>query len=85
MHQLLRLPALKSAAQSPEIGKDPLLIVALQQALAGKPMPMVVEMRAIWDAMRPQLTNVLNQKINSDEAARRMQEDAVRKIKEMNE
>jgi maltose-binding protein MalE len=48
-------------------------------------MPIVPELRAIWDAMRPSYQLVLSGAISPGEAARRMQDDAVRKIREMNE
>ena len=43
----------------------------------------IPEMRAIWDAMRPHLQNVMNGESSPEEAARAMQEEAVRKIAEM--
>ena len=45
------------------------------------PMPVVPEMRAIWDAMRPNLEAVLNGKMTPEDAAKKMQKDAVEGIK----
>ena len=49
----------------------------------GRRMPIVPEMRAIWDVMRPALQNVMNGETTPAEAAQAMQEDAIRKIAEM--
>jgi maltose-binding protein MalE len=46
-------------------------------------MPVVPEMRAIWDAMRPAYQNALNGEATPEEAARAMQQDAEQKIREM--
>jgi maltose-binding protein MalE len=51
----------------------------------GRPMPVVPELRAIWDAMRPSYQAVLAGTLGGEEAARRMQELALRRIAEMNE
>ena len=58
---------------------------AVAQLEVGRLMPIVPELRAIWDAMRPSYQLVLSGTIAPKEAARRMQEDALRKIREMNE
>ncbi len=51
----------------------------------GRLMPMVPELRAIWDAMRPSYQGVLGGSMTPEAAARSMQDLALRKIKEMNE
>ncbi|MGA9407371.1 MAG: extracellular solute-binding protein [Bacteroidota bacterium] len=51
----------------------------------GRPMPVVPELRAIWDAMRPSYQGVLGGYKSPEQAAIDMQADALRKIKEMNE
>jgi maltose-binding protein MalE len=80
-----RLPALKGSESSPEVLANPQLADAYKALLFGQPMPMDVEMRAIWDAMRPQLQGIMAGRSNPKEAARLMQKDAVQKIKEMKE
>ena len=78
-----RLPAIKELDGSAVIAGDPTL-KSLDQAMAnGQPMPMEVEMRAIWDAMRPQLQAVMANRAQPKDAAALMQKDAVTKIKEM--
>jgi maltose-binding protein MalE len=51
----------------------------------GRPMPVVPELRAIWDAMRPSYQAVLGGAMLPAQAAKAMQDLALRKIKEMNE
>ncbi len=51
----------------------------------GRAMPVVPELRAIWDAMRPSYQAVLGGYKSAEQAAMDMQNDALRKIKEMNE
>ena len=80
-----RLPSLTRAARSQEIMGDPLLRASMEQILVGKPMSMATEMRAVWDAMRPLYGRVLAGQLTSDQAAAKMQKEAVAKIAEMNE
>lgn len=51
----------------------------------GRPMPVVPELRAIWDAMRPSYQAVLAGTKTAEQAARDMQALALRRINEMNE
>jgi maltose-binding protein MalE len=51
----------------------------------GRPMPVVPELRAIWDAMRPSYQAVLAGTTTAEQAAHDMQALALRRIKEMNE
>ena len=51
----------------------------------GRPMPVVPELRAIWDAMRPGYQAVLAGTETPEQAASEMQALALRRIKEMNE
>jgi len=78
-----RLPALKAAAAQKSIADDPVLSATMKAMANGQPMPMAVEMRAIWDAMRPQLQAVMSGTSTADNAAKKMQQNAETKIKEM--
>ena len=69
--------------QGPEVDDDPTLGPSMDQVRHGRKMPVVPEMRAIWDAMRPPFQNVMNGEATPEEAAKAMQADAVRKIAEM--
>lgn len=79
------LPVNKEAANDPSLKADVLLAGSVDQMLVGKPMPVVPEMRAIWDALRPNQEDVMNMKATPEEAAKKMQELAIQKIAEMNQ
>ena len=81
--ELKILPALSSLYNDEELLTDPILRGSMEQARHGQPMPVVPEMRAIWDAMRPFYQSVMGGKLDPAEAAKDMQEKAVRKIAEM--
>ena len=51
----------------------------------GRPMPIIPEMRAIWDALREQYQAVLGGTIEPEMAAKRSQENSVKQISIMNE
>jgi maltose-binding protein MalE len=48
-------------------------------------MPVVPQLRAIWDAMRPSYQAVLAGTTTAERAARDMQQRALQRIKEMDE
>jgi maltose-binding protein MalE len=78
-----RLPALKELDKSPALASDPVLKAIDAATAHGQPMPMDVEMRVVWDAIRPQLQGVMAGRIEPAAAAKVMQKDAETKIKEM--
>jgi maltose-binding protein MalE len=51
----------------------------------GHPMPVVPQLRAVWDAMRPSYQAVLAGTTTAERAARDMQQRALQRIKEMDE
>ncbi len=69
----------------PFIRNDEILRNSQIQIDHGRPMPVVPELRAIWDAMRPSYQAVLGGVKTPEQAAKDMQELAKRKIAEMNE
>ena len=79
------IPSKLVAREDSIFTSNPLMEGAVAQLEVGRLMPIVPELRAIWDAMRPSYQLVLAGAISPEEAARRMQEDALRKIREMNE
>jgi maltose-binding protein MalE len=81
--ELLLLPSLKSLYKDAVMSENPILEGSVEQARHGRPMPVVPEMRAIWDAIRPFYQSVLGGEMTPEEAAAKMQERAVKKIKEM--
>ncbi|MFH1842087.1 MAG: extracellular solute-binding protein [bacterium] len=74
-----------AARAHPAVLADATLIASQRQIEKGRQMPIVAEMRAIWDAMRPPYQSALNGRLTSVEAARQMQERAERTIREMKE
>jgi arabinogalactan oligomer / maltooligosaccharide transport system substrate-binding protein/arabinogalactan oligomer / maltooligosaccharide transport system permease protein len=79
------MPTWKSLYDDPAIRSDEILINSERQIELGKPMPVVPELRAIWDAMRPSYQAVLGGAKTAEQAARDMQKLALQKIAEMNE
>lgn len=77
------LPTRKDAYERAEVAENPILSASSEQVEVGKRMPVVPEMRAIWDAMRPSVQSVWNGTVAPADAAREMQQLAVRKIREM--
>ncbi len=80
---LARLPALKVALSDPLITSDPILKGAAEQMTVGTPMPIVVQMRAVWDAMKPEMNAVLSNSESPAAAAAKMQQAAVTGIQNM--
>jgi maltose-binding protein MalE len=80
---LLILPSRLEALAGPAVAGEPLLAASRVQYDAGRRMPVVPEMRAVWDAMRPPLQLVMNGKLDPRSAAARMQQDAIQSIASM--
>ncbi|MGL4672451.1 extracellular solute-binding protein [Cetobacterium sp.] len=74
-------PGVEAARNLPAVKNDKLMQNSIETINYTVPMPVVPEMRAIWDAMRPNLEAVINGKMTPEEAAKKMQKDAVDGIK----
>ncbi len=83
--QLNTMPTRMEAVASEFVQSDEILRNSALQIERGRLLPMVPELRAIWDAMRPSYQAVLSGAKTPEIAARDMQALALRKIKEMNE
>lgn len=83
--QLSTMPTRIEAIQSAFVQNDDILRNSALQIERGRPMPVVPELRAIWDSMRPSYQAVLGGSKTPELAAREMQALALRKIAEMNE
>ena len=59
---------------------DPVLAGAREALSKGRRMPVVPEMRVVWDAMRPNLQDVMNGAKTPEQAARDMQAAAIAQI-----
>ncbi len=79
------LPSDLEARKLPELQTDPVMLKSTEQIAKGRLMPIVPEMRAIWDTMRPGYQSVMNGDLTPEEAARSMQDRAVTMIERMRE
>jgi arabinogalactan oligomer/maltooligosaccharide transport system substrate-binding protein len=79
--ELKRLPGLKKALEDPAITSDPILKGSSEQMAKGTPMPTVIEMRANWDAMKPEQNKVLAGSETPAAAAKNMQAAAEAGVK----
>jgi len=78
-------PSAKVALNNHKVRDNVLLQKSAEIIAVGRPMPIIPEMRAIWDALREQYQAVLGGTISPQIAARRAQENSVKQIKIMNE
>ncbi len=78
-------PTRKSLYSNPFILSNENLQNSLVQIKRGRLMPVVPELRAVWDAMRPGYQAVMGRAKTPEQAAKEMQALAIRKIREMKE
>ncbi|QQS38274.1 MAG: extracellular solute-binding protein [Ignavibacteriales bacterium] len=78
-------PSQKILYDDPRLTNDDILLNSMKQIELGIPLPIVTEMRAIWDAMRPSYQAVLGGAVSPEKAAADMQKSAITKIKELRE
>ncbi|NWJ48255.1 MAG: extracellular solute-binding protein [Chloroflexi bacterium] len=71
----------KTAVNSDTVKKDPLWSNWLETLDNSKPQPNAQEMRAVWDAVRPNLQAVVADTLKPEDAAKQMQQSALDKIK----
>ena len=74
-----------TAAAAPELLDDPAMMASREQIARGRLMPIVPEMRAVWDAMRPFYQSVMNGELEPAAAAAAMQARAAETIEVMHE
>lgn len=79
------LPSRLSVRKTPEVLQNPLLSNSTEILSHGKPMPILAEMRAVWDALRTQYQAVLAGSANPNSAAAIAQTNAQTQIKLMNQ
>jgi maltose-binding protein MalE len=85
MRALFTMPTQNEVRRSAFVRENEILRNSQIQIDHGRPMPVVPELRAIWDAMRPSYQATLAGTIAPEAAAREMQALALRRIREMNE
>lgn len=74
------LPATKAFLASEKVTSSPIWSGLLSQLELGQPQPPALEMRAVWDALRPNLQDVASQAARPAEAARKMQQTALENV-----
>jgi maltose-binding protein MalE len=79
------MPTRKVLYNDPFITSNPIMMNSAIQIELGRPMPVVPELRAVWDAMRPSYQAVLGGAKTPEQAVKDMQALAEQKIREMNE
>ena len=82
--QLATTPVDRSVLTSPAIQNNPALVASMQQIEHGRAMPIVPQMRQIWEGMRGPYQLVMSGAITAREAARRMQREAEKNIADSN-
>lgn len=82
---LFTMPTNRNVIRSAFVQSNEILRNSQIQIDNGQPMPVVPELRAIWDAMRPSYQAVLAGSRSPEQAATDMQLQALQRIREMNE
>jgi maltose-binding protein MalE len=82
--KLATTPVDQKVLASPAVRSNPALIASMQQIEHGRPMPIMPQMRAIWEGMRGPYQLVMNGAITAKEAAKRMQREAEKNIADSN-
>jgi arabinogalactan oligomer / maltooligosaccharide transport system substrate-binding protein len=78
-----RLPSVQKLFDDPSIKSDPILAGSAADLLNGTGMPAATEMRCNWDAMKPNLQEVLAGKMTAEDAAAAMQTAAEKCVKDL--
>jgi maltose-binding protein MalE len=76
------IPSRKEAFASAVVSENRITQSSIYQMEVGRPMPVVTELRWIWDAMRPSYQAIFTGNMTPEEAARAMQEQAEKLIRE---
>jgi maltose-binding protein MalE len=77
-------PTDKAVLTSPVMQNNPALVASMQQIERSRPMPIIPQMRQIWEGMRGPYQLVMNGAITAQEAARLMQREAEKNIADSN-
>ena len=79
------IPSVKAAFKDSLVQNNPLIKASLDQVMVGRPMPVVTEMRWIFDAMRPAYQGIFTGQVTPEQAVKQMQKLAEKLIKENRE
>jgi ABC-type glycerol-3-phosphate transport system permease component len=83
--RLKTLPSRLALLDDPSIEADDTLRASAEQMRRSRPMPVVAELRAIWDSMRPHYQALLGGSVTAEQATADMQVEAQTKIRQMNQ
>ncbi|CAA7601476.1 Bacterial extracellular solute-binding protein [Acididesulfobacillus acetoxydans] len=81
--QMGQMPSTTEALKDSSITSDPFIKMSIEQMKHGTPMPIRAEMRAVWDAMRPELEAVMANQKTPGQAAKDMQTKAEQLAKDL--
>jgi maltose-binding protein MalE len=76
------IPSRKEAFESEIVNTNEIIQSSIYQLQVGRPMPVVTELRWIWDAMRPSYQAIFTGQMTPKQAAKAMQELAEKLIRE---
>jgi len=79
------IPSVVSAYEDTLVTQNRMIQDAIEQLLVGKTMPVITEMRWIFDAMRPAYQSIFTGRLTPEQAAAEMQALAEKLIKENRE
>ncbi|MDQ2918680.1 MAG: extracellular solute-binding protein [Verrucomicrobiota bacterium] len=82
--KLSTTPTDKTVLSSPTMQNNPTLLASMAQIEHGRAMPILPQMRMIWEGMRGPYQLVMNGAITAEEAAKRMQKEAEKNIADSN-
>lgn len=74
------IPSRLSLRDDPLLKEDSILVTSFAQTQNARLMPIVTEMRAVWDGMRPPYQALMSGNLSAAEATRQMQQGAEQKI-----
>jgi len=83
LNEKKRLPSVQKLFDDPSIKSDPILAGSATDLLNGTGMPAATEMRCNWDAMRPNLEQVMAGNMTPEDAAAAMQVAAETCVKDL--
>jgi maltose-binding protein MalE len=79
------IPSVKEAYQDTLVTNNEMIQKSIEQLMVGKPMPVITEMRWIFDAMRPAYQSIFTGRLSAEQAAQEMQDLAEKLIRENRE
>ncbi len=75
-------PSNKKAAEADVVKNDPILLQSKAQLEVATPMPIIAEMRYVWDSWKPQMQLIVAGQTTPEAAAKQAQADALKLIAE---